>query len=337
MRFSIRSLKIRKIGVLEKSPCSIKRSEYCCNRWFWVGLLVSWSWTAFAGNYSDGLSAYKNKDYATAVKYWSSPDLSEHRAALFNLGRLHILGNGVEKDVEKAIEYYKQSAELGYKSAQFNLGLAYHNGIGVEKNVRQTVLLWTRAAEQDHDNAQYNLAAILWSGKGVPQDQALAMKWFRRSMSNENQQASDFLYSLFEPMVSELKDSDSLTWPQTDRRISALEELGLFKLGQQALSNNSYDQALNYWLQLAEGGHSESQLMIGKLYEAGKDANTDLETALIWYEKAAKSGQADAQLRLGMYYINEAPDPNNSLGLYWIQTAADRGQATAIDYMESID
>ena len=196
--------------------------------------------------------------------------------------------------------------------------------------------MWGKAAKADHAAAQYNIAALLWSGQEVPRDQAMAMKWFRISLANGSEQASDFLFSLFEPMYSELKENHELyRSSNTGRKIPLVEEMGMFKLAQQAMAAGSFDQAFNYWLPLAEDGHDESQFMIAGLYEHGQGVQTDMDEALKWYEAAAKSGLADAQFRLGLYHLNEAPGKNETLGLYWMQSAADNDLPAAIEFMKN--
>lgn len=299
-------------------------------------IFLVFSMPVVADVFDDGLAAYRKNDYQAAAKLWTSRELENDKRAIFNLGRLHMTGRGVEKNFEKGAELYRSAAEKGHLSAQFNLGLAYLAGRGVEKNISKAKVYWEQAAFENHGPAQYNLAALLWGGKGVKRDQATAMKWFRRAFANGNKESSKFLSSLFEPMYNELKDDHELQRPvESDRTISLIEEMGTFKLAQQALENGAFEQAYKYWFPLAEDGHNASQFMLGQLYEKGQGISSDFDTALSWYEKAAKSGQADAQFRIGMYFMNEASEINQSLGRYWIQSAADNKHQEAIEFMDS--
>jgi TPR repeat protein len=286
--------------------------------------------------YEDAYTAYNNDQFEKAVQIWSSPELQDDARALFSLGRLYSKGEGVAQDLEKAVGYYQQAASLGHLSAQFNLGLAYYKGRGIDPDTEQAVSWWEKAAENGHDAAQYNLGALFWQGDKVPKDQATAMKWFRISLKNGNEQAAEFLYSLFEPMYTELKNNlDLYRNTGAERNISLIEELGMYKLAQQAYSEGSFEQAYQYWLPLAEDGHNDSQYRLGTLYESGEGVNKSFNKALQWYEKAAKTGQGEAQFRLGLYHMNEAPDVNKTLGLYWIQSAADNNNAQAQAFLDA--
>lgn len=290
----------------------------------------------FADKYGDGLKAFKSQDYTKAISIWTSAELQNEPRAQFGLGSIYMRGLGVPRDRTKAVTYYQRSAEQGHASAQFNLGLAYLKGRGVDKNIDQAVAWWEKAAKSDHASAQYNLAALLWSGQEVPRNQAAAMKWFRISLANGSEQASDFLYSLFAPMYNELNENHELyRGTNTARKIPLVEEMGMFKLAQQAMTAGSFDQAFNYWLPLAEDGHDESQFMIAGLYEQGQGVRADMDEALKWYEAAAKAGSADAQYRLGLYHLNEAPEKNESLGFYWMQSAADNDLPAAVEFMKN--
>lgn len=299
-----------------------------------VGLLsIGQAWAA---TYEEGYEAYKAEHYDSAAKIWSSEELGSDIRALFSLGRLYMNGKGVEVNQQKAVEYYQKAADGGHLSAQFNLGLAYFKGAGVSKNIEQAMALWRGAAEAGHDGAQYNVGALLWQGELVEQDQATAMEWFRQSSSNGNSQAKRFLGSLFSPMHSELRDN--LTYyseKNSSRTISVVEELGLYKLAQQAYSKQEFKQAFKYWLPLAEDGHPDSQFKVAMMYENGQGIEENFDEAIMLYQKAANAGQSDAQYRIGLYHMTESTEPNKTLGLYWIQSAADNNNLEAQAYLNN--
>ena len=305
-----------------------------------AGLILS----ASAGaDYETGLKAYSEKDYDQAVSEWSAPDMANDPRALFALGVMYMRGVGVDAAMDQGAAFYRRAADLGYASAQYNLGLAYFNGRGVEKDVEQSAAWWRKAADQGHAVAQYNLGAILWSGNGVVQDQAEGMHWFREAKTNGSRDAADFLLTLFAPMYREL-DSQNLAAAQEARSlrdgagagIPLVDEFGAYRLGMQAMQSGQYDQAFKYWKPLADNGHVDSQFQIAQLLEHGRGVDKDFDQALAWYERAAQKGQGEAQYRLGMYYMNESPEPNEALGFYWIQSAADNDSAEAAKFIENL-
>lgn len=290
---------------------------------------------AFA-SYEEGLRAYLEKDFETAIGYWSNTDVSNDPRALFAMGVMHMRGIGTEQDQETGAQYYRKAADFQFASAQFNLGLAYYSGRGVAKDLEQSRHWWQLAAEQGHAIAQYNLGAILWSGSDAIKDQALAMHWFRKAKENGNRDASNFLLTLFAPMYKEL-NANSLELARKDgtRQIPLVDEVGMYKLGLQAMQDKQYGQAFGYWQPLALDGHVDSQYQLGILYENGLGVEKDFTAALDWYQRAAQKGQGEAQFRLGIYHMNENPDRNEALGFYWIQSAADNDSVDAINYINN--
>jgi TPR repeat protein len=73
------------------------------------------------------------------------------------------------------------AAEQGNANAQFNLGLMYSEGIGVPENDAEAVKWYRKAAEQGHAEAESNLGWMYANGYGVPENDAEAVKWYRKA------------------------------------------------------------------------------------------------------------------------------------------------------------
>jgi uncharacterized protein len=75
----------------------------------------------------------------------------------------------------------KALAELGMAAAQNNLALMYDNGEGVPENDAEAVKWYRKAADQGLVEAQFNLGNMYESGEGVPENDAEAVKWYRKA------------------------------------------------------------------------------------------------------------------------------------------------------------
>ena len=75
----------------------------------------------------------------------------------------------------------KALAEQGNAYAQFNLGIMYRNGNGVPENDAEAVKWFRKAAEQGVARAQFNLGFMYANGEGVPENDAEAVKWYRKA------------------------------------------------------------------------------------------------------------------------------------------------------------
>ena len=80
------------------------------------------------------------------------------------------------------------------------------------------------------------------------------------------------------------------------------DELQFF-LGRLYNSGKNYEEALIWWTKAAKNGNPQAQVILGNLYDSGKN----YKEALIWYEKAAKNGNATAQYNMGEMYYNGRP------------------------------
>jgi len=101
-----------------------------------------------AGEFEDGLKYYEGKDYANAIKAWSSAAAKGSVPAQFTLGYVYEKGEGVKQDYKEAMVWYQKAATQGYAAAQINLGSMYEKGQGVASDIKQAVSWYEKAAAQ---------------------------------------------------------------------------------------------------------------------------------------------------------------------------------------------
>ena len=68
-------------------------------------------------------------------------------------------------------------ANQGAAYAQFKLGLMYDSGMGVPENDAEAVKWFRKAADQGHAKAQFNLGVMYYNGDGVPENHVRAYVW----------------------------------------------------------------------------------------------------------------------------------------------------------------
>ena len=68
-------------------------------------------------------------------------------------------------------------ANQGAAYAQYNLGVMYENGMGVPENDAEAVKWYRKAADQGHAKAQSNLGVMYYNGEGVPENHVRAYVW----------------------------------------------------------------------------------------------------------------------------------------------------------------
>ena len=147
---------------------------------------ASISWSA---DFQKGMTAYKNGDYATALREWTPLAEQGDANAQFNLGLMYANGQGVPQDYKTAAKWYKLAAEQGDAIAQLNLGFMYYNGKGVPQDYKTAVKWYTLSAEQGYATAQYNLGVMYGNGQGVPIDYVYAYMWFNLAAASGQKEA----------------------------------------------------------------------------------------------------------------------------------------------------
>src|SRR5665213_3988307 len=87
---------------------------------------------------------------------------------------------------------------------------------------------------------------------------------------------------------------------------------------------------------LAESGNPIAQYNLGCCYQNGDGAPQDCNEALKWFRKAAEQGIAEAEYRLGLWYLHQSAMPPSEKetelkteAAKWFRLAADQGYAPA--------
>lgn len=140
---------------------------------------VSWS-----ADYQKAIAAFKNGDWATALREWTPLAEQGNANAQTFLGLMYHKGEGVLEDYKAAAKWYSLAAEQGNAIAQYHLSLMYHKGEGVPQDYKTAVKWCSLAAEQGMADAQNNLGYMYLNGYGVLQDYVYAHMWFNISASS---------------------------------------------------------------------------------------------------------------------------------------------------------
>jgi cell division septation protein DedD len=147
--------------------------------------------TAEAG-LEEGVAAFDQGDYATAIKEWQPEADKGDRNALFNLGQLYRMGKGVPKDLDRAEHYYLEAAKLGHPAAQGNLGTLYYFGKTDGKPQLDEALKWWRLAASNNDpRSQYMMGVLYFNGKLVERDVVTAYGWMNLAAQSHLKEALD--------------------------------------------------------------------------------------------------------------------------------------------------
>ena len=135
---------------------------------------------SFGTTVDEGIKAYENKDYKTALSIFEDLASKNNAAAQTYLGVMYYNGQGVKQDYKKAKEWNA--------NAQLFLGGVYRNGI-ISRNNPGYIFLkqyqdsqkakewFEKAAAQNVAHAQHELGDMYSKGEGIKQDKKVAKEW----------------------------------------------------------------------------------------------------------------------------------------------------------------
>ena len=101
----------------------------------------------------------------------------------------------------------KALAEQGDADAQYNLGIMYDTGLGVPENDAEAVKWFRKAAEQGYADAQYNLGLMYAKGDGVPENNIRAYVWFSMAKTQGDINAANNI-DILKPMMTTQQIAD---------------------------------------------------------------------------------------------------------------------------------
>lgn len=149
----------------------------------------------------EALTAYKNKDFNTALNIWQEEAKIKNDQAMTNLGLMYLKGEGVEKDYTKAKEWFDEASKYDNDSANFNLALMYQTKIGVEEDIEKAKDYFRRAVAKNHTQAAFRLALILLQDRTKIDEVKEGFDCMLKAAQNGHAMASIQLTGMDKPLV----------------------------------------------------------------------------------------------------------------------------------------
>ncbi len=253
---------------------------------------------------------YKGKDvpqdYNQAVKWFLEAAEEGNTLAQFHLAGMYEVGRGVPQNKQQAVMWYQKAAKQGYSEAQYCCGLMYFYGNGVSKDYQQAIKWFVKASEQGNFSALFKLGEIYEEGKAVPQDYQKAVKWFLKAAEEGDYGESSVrihLRVMYDEGKCELRDYEKVIKliqkkAEQGNESARFELAGMYLHGDilaapsdnPLLINQDYQQAIRWYLKLAERGGSfahSAQRQLGRIYSKGEGVPQNYIEAYKWLILAA--------------------------------------------------
>ncbi len=120
-------------------------------------------------------------DYANAFSLFMELAGGGDTRAMFYVGLMYQMGEGVARDVNVAAKWFRRSADQGDDVAQFSLARMYQSGVGVPHAYSEALKWYGASAGQGNADAAYNIGLMYERGEGVIQDHVAARWWIQKA------------------------------------------------------------------------------------------------------------------------------------------------------------
>ena len=261
------------------------------------------------------------KNMEKAISLYTESALMDNPEAQYRLGLLYFKGSdSVEQNYHLAFKWFKAAADLEHVPSIYNLANCYYNSYGIEQNATEAARLYTIAADLGDASAQFNLALQYEAGNGVEKNDEEALRLFRLS-SDAGDMCAQFI-------IGTLYQSGEYGFEQNIHEAIRLFELSAasgYSIAQTALGllyykgNNiekDFIKATKYFKLAVNNRNALAQYALGKCYMKGLGVEANIGKGILLITDAAEQNLAAAQLKLAIYYENEAEDLEKAFLFY---------------------
>lgn len=239
-----------------------------------------------------------------AERYEAKAETGDYEA-MYRIGRMYCLGDGVEINPAIALKWLLKSAETGNPEAMSYLGHIHQYGICVEKAIEW----YQRTAEIRPGNfdVMERLGSIYEAGEDIEQDYDKALEWYTKAVTASSCTALESIGDIHRLGKGVAKDSfKAIEW---------------------------YERAVT-----ADEKNTDAMVKIADTYSTIQSKEAD---AISWYEKAAELNSSEAMLHLCKLYFDKSsttikPPPgfvldepsvtevSDKKAFYWAQKLAEK-------------
>ncbi len=283
------------------------------------------------------MNAVKVKEnYQKALElYYESAEKGNAYSQL-QLGRIFLLGVGVDRDYQAALEWYQKSSEQGNAEAQAGLGHMLEQGLGVDRDIQKALALYKKSAAQGNALGQAKLAGLYLNGLGVEQNHWQAVAWYQRAAEQGNDEAQAYLGHMYDKGLAVNRDIHKAAelYKKSAEQDNALGQLRLgdFYLNGVAVEQNPRKAFAWFQKSAAQDRDPEiaaqAQQRLGAMYCQGNGVEKDLKKGFEFYERSAKLDNTEAQFCLGaMYEDGVGVERDHKKALEWFQKSASKSKA----------
>ena len=250
------------------------------------------------------------------------------------LGGALLVGDGVAKNAAEGLRLLRLAAEKEFPRAQAILGYSYDYGVGMPIDHAEARRLFLAAASKEDSLAMRYLADHYVSGRGVPRNELQAAEWYRKAADAGDAIAQvNHARRLLHGIGTETNVHEAERWllaAASVGRANAMELLGQMH-EKESWGRKDIAKAKEWFSKASEHGSLFAKSRWGFLLLTAPEADTDSARGLAMMRDAAERGFHKASVILFDIYRNGrygVPEDHREAAR-WLQFAADKDFAEA--------
>lgn len=258
-------------------------------------------------DYEKGIMAFRNEDYDTAYALLRN---YEFTAVKPMLGYMYLFGLGVEQNLERAAGLYFELAKAGSGEAKQIAAILYASDPDLEGKHGEEPNYHPEISSKKKIFSQNKIIDIGYE-KGI------------KAFENQNYKTA---YEL-------LNNYNTGEFPEAEPMLGLITMLGYG-------AEQNIETGFELFLEAAKQGHGDAQVIIALTYLDGEGRlfPQDFSEASKWFLRAAESGYAYAQKKLGdMYVLGHGVKPDAGTAKNWYSKASENGDEMARKYLDIIE
>lgn len=213
----------------------------------------------------------------------------------YQAGLSNYILNTPKKNIIAAIEHFNLAANQGHADAYYFLGRFYGLGDGVSIDYNMSMDYYRKGSSLGSAKCGYAIGLMLHTGTGVDKDEEAAKEYFRKN---------------YQLLLIEAEKKDPVS----------MHILGTYFYYGFSVQRYIFT-AIEWFLKAAELGYSDSQYMLGMIYETIGEDEKQTDRANHYYELAAKQDHPYAQYALA---VNALEEKQWSSAVFYLEKAANQ-------------
>ena len=228
---------------------------------------------------------------------------------------LQVGANGAEPDFDKAGKFFEKAGHQGHVLAQFFAGKYREK----EEDYDKAAEWYGRAASQGFAEAFFPAGFNYWrtrekGAENHPGWTENISRWMAAALEDGTNFATYYLGECYENGIGTAVD-----------HVKAREMYELFCTAEEIVSPEDYSNEIGAAI-------TSAQFSLGEAYAVWEEIESDPETAISWYLKAADAGHPGAEYKIGLAYWNGFYyDEDQEQAVEWLLKSAGHGYAEAME------